>query len=76
MPLFHLLILKKSKILSLIAIASTVNQNPVQKANIMYLSKEATNKDQSLKMQMSLSLDKEETNSSEKMWKKYVFFGD
>ena len=67
MPLFHLLILKKSKILSLIAIASTVNQNPVQKANIMYLSKEATNKDQSLKMQMLLSLDKEETNSSEKI---------
>ena len=67
MPLFHLLILKKSKILSLIAIASTVNQNPVQKANIIYLSKEATNKDQSLKMQMLLSLDKEETNSSEKI---------
>ena len=76
MSLLHLLILKKSKILSLIFIASTINLSPVQKANILYLTKEATNKDQNLKMQMLLSLDKEETNSSEKMWKKYVFFGD
>ena len=37
----------------------------------MYLSKEATNKDQSLKLQMMLSLDKEDTsNNSEKIRKK------
>ena len=38
---------------------------------MMYLSKEATNKDQSLKLQMMLSLDKEDTsNNSEKIRKK------
>ena len=42
---------------------------------MMYLSKEATNKDQSLKLQMMLSLDKEDTsNNSEKNWKKCVFW--
>ena len=56
-------------------IASAVKQNPIQKANMMYLSKEATNKDQSFKMQMVLSLDKEDTsNNSEKNWKKCVFW--
>ena len=36
---------------------------------MMYLSKEATNKDQGLKMQMMLSPDKEDpTNNSEKIW--------
>ena len=49
MSLFHLLILKKLKLLSLIFVASNINQNPVQKASIMYLNKEATNKHKSLK---------------------------
>ena len=53
-------------------IASTTVQNPVQKAN-MFLSKEATNKDQSLKMQMMLSLDKTYSTSTEKIWKKIFF---
>ena len=43
----------------------------------MYLSKEATNKDQCLKMQMMLSLDKENSaNNSEKIWSSNKFFGD
>ena len=54
-------------------IASTTNQNPIQKANMMFLSKEATNKDQSLKMQMMLSLDKDISTNSEKNWKKMAF---
>ena len=42
---------------------------------MMYLSKEATNKDQSLKMQMMLSLNKDDTsNNYEKIWKKNRFF--
>ena len=49
MSLFHLLILKKLKLLSLIFVASNINQNPLQKASIMYLNKEATNKRKSLK---------------------------
>ena len=56
-------------------IASAVKQNPIQKANMMYLSKEATNKDQSFKMQMVLSLDKKDTsNNSEKICKKMFFW--
>ena len=41
----------------------------------MFLSKEATYKDQSLQMQMMLSFDKESSNNSEKVWKKKVFWG-
>ena len=54
-------------------IASPTNQNQIQKANIMFLSKEATNMDQSLKMQMMLSLDKSDSSNSEKFWKENVF---
>ena len=56
-------------------IASTTDQNPIQKVNMMLLKKEATNKDQSLKMQMLLSLDKSDSSNSEKM-EKNGFFGD
>ena len=43
---------------------------------MMFLSKEATNKDQILKMKMMLSLDKDDSTSSEKIWKVKDFFGD
>ena len=44
----------------------------------MFLSKEATKKDESLKMQTMLSLkdDKGDSSSTEKMWKSNGFFGD
>ena len=43
---------------------------------MMFLSKEATNKNQNLKMQMMLSLDKESSSNSDKIWKKNgVFWG-
>ena len=57
-------------------IASVINQNPIRKANMMFLSKEATNKDQRLKKQMMLSLDKSDSSNSEKNWKIDGFFGD
>ena len=60
----------------MIFIASSTNQNPIQKANMMFSSKEATNKDLSLKMQMILSLDKDDSTNSEKIWKAKGFFGD
>ena len=60
----------------MIFIASSTNQNPIQKANMMFSSKEATNKDLSLKMQMILSLDKDDSTNSEKIWKAKDFFGD
>ena len=45
---------------------------------MMFLSKEATKKDESLKMQTMLSLkdDKGDSSSTEKMWKSNGFFGD
>ena len=41
----------------------------------MFLSKEATYKDQSLQIQMMLSFDKESSNNSEKVWEKKFFEG-
>ena len=41
---------------------------------MMFLSKEATDKDQSLKMQVMLSLDKDDSSNSEKIWKKKTSF--
>ena len=43
---------------------------------MMILSKEATNKDQSLKMQIMLSLDKDDSINSEKILKTKGFSGD
>ena len=60
----------------MVFIASTTNQDPIQKASMMFLSKKAKDKDQSLKMQMMLSLDKDDSSNSQKIWKKMVFFGD
>ena len=43
---------------------------------MMILSKEATNKDQSLKMQIMVSLDKDDSTNSEKILKTKGFSGD
>ena len=40
---------------------------------MMYLSKGATNKDQSLKIQMMVSIIKDESSNAEKIWKKTGF---
>ena len=48
----------------------------IQKANMMYLTKEATNKDQSLKMQLLYSADDKPASETELIWKKSNFFGD
>ena len=57
----------------MVFIASTTNQIPIQKASMMFLSKKAKDKNQSLKMQMMLSLDKDDSSNSQKIWKKMVF---
>ena len=57
----------------MVFIASTTNQDPIQKASMMFLSKKTKDKDQSLKMQMMLSLDKDDSSNSQKIWKKMVF---
>ena len=57
----------------MVFIAPTTNQNPIQKASMMFLSKKAKDKDQRLTMQMMLSLDKDDSSNSQKIWKKMVF---
>ena len=57
----------------MVFIASTTNQNLIQKASMMFLSRKATDKDQSFKMQMMLSLDKDDSSNSQKIWEKMVF---
>ena len=42
----------------------------------MYLSKDATEKDRQLKMQMFMLIDKDDSSSSEQIWVKNGFFGD
>ena len=68
MFLFTNFAILQKKYIFLIFIASTTNQNPIWKANMMFLSKEATNKDQNLKMQMMLSLNKASSSNSDKIW--------
>ena len=53
-------------------LAHAINQ-PLQKANMMYLIKEATNKDQTSKMKMLLSLDNNKKAPTEKIWTKNSF---
>ena len=40
----------------------------------MYLSKEATEKDRQLKMQMFMSIDKSDSSASEQIWQNNGFF--
>ena len=48
----------------------------MQKANMMYLSKDAKNKDESLKMKLLLSTDDKAAVGTELIWKRNGFFGD
>ena len=57
-----------------IAKSSVGNQN--KKALVLYLSKEATNKDAQLKSQMILSLQDDESKKTERIWSESSFFGD
>ena len=43
---------------------------------MLYLSKEATNKDHQLKTQMIVSLNDDKSKGSERMWLESGFFGD
>ena len=42
----------------------------------MYLSKEATEKDRQMKMQMLMTIDNNDSSASEKIWLTNGFFGD
>ena len=57
-------------------IAATSNSNSLSKVNIMYLSKEATEKDRQMKIQMFMSIDNSDSSPSEKIWVNNGFFGD
>ena len=55
--------------------ATTSGTSIIKKVNMIYLSKELTNKDQTLKMQMLLSSDGDNAKNTENIWPKNVFFG-
>ena len=57
-------------------IAATSNSNSLSKVNTMYLSKEATEKDRQMKMQMFMSTDNSDSSPSEMIWVNNSFFGD
>ena len=57
-----------------IAKSSVGNQN--KKDSVLYLLKEATSKDAQLKTQMVLSLQDDESKTTEKIWSERSFFGD
>ena len=48
----------------------------IQKANVMYLSKETMNKDQTLKMKLLLLSDDKPSLDTELIWNQNGFFGD
>ena len=67
--------MKRNFLFNLFIVKSNVgNQN--KKALMLYLSKEATSKDQQLKTQMLLSFQDDESKGSEKIWLESGFFGD
>ena len=57
-------------------IVATSNSNSLSKVNTMYLSKEATEKDRQMKMQMLMTIDNNDSSASEKIWLTNSFFGD
>ena len=66
----------KRNFLSYVLIAKSNVGNQNKKASMLYLSKEATNKDHQLKTQMVVSFQDDELKGSEKVWLESVFFGD
>ena len=60
------------KIFFFIAKSLVVNQN--KKASRLYLSKEASTKDQYLKLQMIMTLNDDDSKKTENVWKENGFF--
>ena len=50
--------------------------NQTKKASMMFLSKEASNKDQQLKTQIFVSFQDDESKNSEHVWQESGFFDD
>ena len=55
---------------------SNVAGNQNKEASVLYLSKEENSKDAQLKTQMVLSLQDDESKSTENIWRENGFFGD
>ena len=60
----------------LLSVAASSPVKTAKKANVLYLSKEAMNKDQKLKMLMLMSTEGENAKNSENVWHKPGFLGD
>ena len=55
---------------------TTSNSNSLSKVNTMYLSKEATEKDRQMKIQMLMIIENSDSSASERIWLTNGFFGD
>ena len=64
------------KVFSLLVIASQSSVEVSKKANMLYMSKEMTNKDNNIKMQMYFASDSDDSKGSKKIWDKDGFFGE
>ena len=58
-----------------VTVSSSAGMGTLKKTNMLFLTKEATNKDQKLKMEMLMSTTDDKKNS-EAIWKKNGFFSD
>ena len=56
--------------------ATTSNSSSLSKVNTMYLSKEATEKDRKMKMQMLMTIENGDSSASEHIWLSNGFFRD
>ena len=55
---------------------TTSNSNSLSRANTIYLSKEATERDKQMEMQMLLTTENSDSSTSERIWLSNGFFGD
>ena len=61
---------------SFICLAQTMTSSLLQNSNLMFVSKEASNRDTSLKTQLLLSTENEKKAEIDKIWEKVGCFGD
>ena len=62
-----------NRLVCFVCLAQSMASSMLQKSSMMYLSKEATTKDRSLKTQVLLVIGDEKITDTEKIWKKQVF---
>ena len=74
--IFQFLFQNEANLLFNLFIAKSNVGNQNKKASMMFLSKEASNKDQQLKTQIFVSFQDDESKNSEHVWQESGFFDD